>query len=110
MPHSDPTVYLRHIITEIEYLTVAVRDLRYEQYVADDNLRRAFVRSLEVIGEAARNYRAGTAPVGEVDWKGLTGMRNKLIHEYFGVDHRIVWETVAVRIPELRQQIEKLLS
>ena len=76
-----------------------------------DTLQRAFVRSLEVIGEASKKvpdvFRAGHP---DITWRAMAGMRDRLIHHYFGVDYEIVWDVVQNRIPELRRQVSALLE
>lgn len=74
-------------------------------------LIRAFTRSFEVIGEAVKNlpdeFRI-QYPL--VDWKGYAGMRDKLIHHYFGVDYDIVWDSLQNEIPELKQWIDVIIE
>lgn len=86
-------------------------DVTFEAFVADETLRRAFVRSLEIIGEAAKKvpdqFRAAYP---EVEWRAMAGMRDRLIHDDFGVDLELVWDVVRNRIPELRRQITAILE
>jgi len=85
--------------------------LSYEQFVADKRTFNAVVRSLEVIGEAAKNV---TDEIREryplVPWKEMAGMRDKVIHSYFGVDREAVWIAVKDRIPAVRPLIEQILK
>ncbi len=87
------------------------RGLDATAFEADETLRRAFVRSLEVIGEAAKklpeDFRTRHA---HIDWRAMTGMRDRLIHGYFGVDYHLVWDVVIHKIPELRRQVTELLG
>lgn len=97
----EPRDYLKHILVEADYLAARSVDLKFEAFVADETLRRAFVRSLEIIGEAAKkvpdDFRATHAGV---EWRAMAGMRDRLIHDYFGVDFELVWDVVRNRIPE----------
>ncbi len=106
----EPREYLRHILAEADYLLDRGRGLSAEEFEADETLRRAFVRSLEVIGEAAKrlpeDFRARHP---QVEWRAMTGMRDHLIHGYFGVDYHLVWDVVTRKIPELRRQIAALI-
>jgi uncharacterized protein with HEPN domain len=107
----EPRDYLRHILVEADYLVGRSAGLSYEAFVADETLRRAFVRSLEVIGEATKkvpdDFRAAHP---EVEWRAMAGMRDVLIHDYFGVDFELVWDVVSNRVPELRGQIVFILK
>jgi uncharacterized protein with HEPN domain len=107
----EPRDYLRHILVEADYLIARSAGLSYEAFTADETLRRAFVRSLEVIGEAAKKvpdeFRAAHPAV---EWRAMAGVRDRLIHDYFGVDFELVWDVVRHRIPTLRAQIARLLE
>jgi uncharacterized protein with HEPN domain len=107
----EPREYLRHILAEADYLIGRSSGLSPETFEADETLQRAFVRSLEVIGEAAKKlpdkYRARHP---QVEWRAMTGMRDRLIHAYFGVDYLLVWDVVVHKIPELRRQVSEILE
>ena len=83
-------------------------NLTYEKFINNPVLGRAFVRSLEVIGEAVKKLPIEIREkYPKVPWKNIAGMRDVLIHDYFGIKYEIVWKTVKERIPELRKQIEE---
>ena len=103
--------FLKHIRDEIYFLTNESKNIRFEQFVNDEVRKRAFSRSLEIIGEAVKKIPDDIKlkyPL--VEWKDIAGMRNKLIHEYFGVDYELVWDVVKSEIPELKKHIEKIIE
>ncbi len=107
----EPHDYLKHILAEADYLLGRAAGVSFEAFVADETLRRAFVRSLEIIGEAAKkvpeDFRMSHP---HVEWRAMAGMRDRLIHDYFGVDFELVWDVVRNRVPELRGQIGSILK
>ena len=107
----EPRDYLRHILVEADYLIGHSTELSYDAFAADQTLCRAFVRSLEIIGEAAKkipeDFRANHSAV---EWRAMAGMRDRLIHDYFGVDFELVWDVVQRRVPTLREQIASILE
>lgn len=107
----EPRDYLRHILVEADYLMAETAGPMREDFVANETLRRAFVRSLEVIGEAAKKVpEEFRGQYQAVEWRAMSGMRDRLIHDYFGVDYELVWDVVQNRIPELRRQIASILE
>jgi uncharacterized protein with HEPN domain len=99
------------MLAETEYLQRASSLLGSEEFLADETLRRAFVRSIEVIGEAAKGV---PQPFRDkyplVPWQSIAGMRDRLIHGYFAVDFEIVWDVVENKIPSLREQLLQILD
>ena len=105
-----PTEYLRHILDEIEFILEKSKGLNEDGFGRDETLKRAFARSLEIIGEAVKSLPQDFKDNNqEIDWKSLAGLRDKLIHHYFGVDYGIVWDVVISEIPELKKKVEKLV-
>jgi len=103
--------YLEHILQECEFISNQSQKLDFESFIKDPLAIRAFVRSLEIIGEAVKNlpdeFKNKHA---QIPWKKIAGMRDKLIHGYFGVDYRIVWKTIQKEIPELKKEIDLIVN
>ncbi|MDQ3398518.1 MAG: DUF86 domain-containing protein [Deinococcota bacterium] len=107
----SPLEYLRHILDEASYLLEVSHALDKEAFLGDATLKRAFVRSLEVIGEATKQLPDELrAAYPEIAWRALAGMRDKLIHHYFGVDYELVWDVVVGKIPTLKEQVAHILE
>ncbi len=108
---KSPIEYLQHILIEIDFLHSESAKTNEDHFMRDELLQRACARSLEIIGEAAKQISPETKIAHpEIDWKGLTGLRDKLIHHYFGVDYALVWDVMAHELPQIRQNISNLLN
>ena len=109
MPLS-PIDYLYHILDECNYLLQAVHDLPKSEFLGDPTLRRAFVRSLEIIGEATKHLPEDLRQRHSViEWRSIAGMRDRLIHAYFGVDYELVWSVITDKIPALQQEVTYMI-
>ena len=108
---KEPKEYLLHIFDECEFILNSTKELTKEDFVNDETLKRAFTRSLEIIGEATKKIPADVKlKWSSIQWKEMAGMRDRLIHDYIGVNYSIVWDVVKNKIPNLFIQIEELLS
>lgn len=108
---KEPKEYLRHINDECSYLISVSKDLKYEDFLEDETLKRAVVRSLEIIGEATKKISADAKiKWSTIQWKNMAGMRDRLIHDYMGVNYAIVWDVVKNKIPDMNKQISEFLT
>jgi len=103
--------YLLHMRDEIRFIRSRLPGLTLQEFQKDEVMKRAFVRSLEIIGEAARKLPADfRAKHSAVEWRLIAGTRDKLIHDYFGVDYALVWDIAVNELPLLEEQIATILS
>ena len=110
MPLS-PLEYLRHIKDEADYLVEQAEQIDKSAFVHSETLKRAFVRSVEIIGEASRKRPVEMRELyPHIQWREMSAMRDHLVHGYFGVDYDIVWDVVQNKIPHLRQAVIEILA
>ena len=110
MSHS-PLELLRHVLDEAEFLCSESAKLDEVSFENDEKSKRAFVRSLEIIGEASKSISIEFKQrYPHLEWKAMARMRDRLIHHYFGVDYPIVWDTVQNDIPVLREEIRRIIE
>lgn len=99
--------YLKDIIESVNDIENFTKGMNFESFSKDKKTVNAVIRSFEVIGEAAKNISPETRKkLKEVPWEKVISMRNKMIHEYFGVDIGIIWKTVQEDLPELKAKIK----
>ena len=105
------TDYLQDILDNAEKARRFVQGVDYDAFCKDDQKFYAVVRALEIIGEAARHIpRALRSKYPDVPWSKMTGMRDKVIHDYFGVDLEVLWKTVHQDLPEMLLAVAKMLA
>ncbi|MDI1232853.1 MAG: DUF86 domain-containing protein [bacterium] len=108
---KEPKEYLRHIQDECSFIITVCKNLDFNVFLEDEILKRAVVRSLEIIGEATKKIPADIkVKWSSVQWKNMAGMRDRLIHDYIGVNYSIVWDVMKNKIPDIHEQIFKLLA
>lgn len=109
---KEPIEYLKHIRDECSYiLSISGIELAKEDFLQNETLKRAVVRSLEIIGEATKKIPADfKVKWGSIQWRNMAGMRDRLIHDYMGVNYNIVWDVMKNKIPELHKQINQVLE
>jgi uncharacterized protein with HEPN domain len=107
----SPLEYLLHVLDEADFLAEQVPRLTHEQFLQDETAKRAFVRSIEIIGEAVKKIPEEIRKkYQDIEWRAIAGMRDKVVHHYFGVDYDIVWDVAVNKVPKLRNQVEQILK
>lgn len=107
----DYSLYLDDIAEAIDRILQYTEGMTFEDFRKDQKTIDAAIRNFEILGEASKHVPAAVKRRhAEIPWREMAGMRDKLIHEYFGIRHDIVWKTVKERLPELRQAVKKLLE
>ncbi|HID95113.1 MAG TPA: DUF86 domain-containing protein [Candidatus Latescibacteria bacterium] len=103
--------YIEDIIGAMDKTMNFVKNISYEEFTRDDKTAFAVVRALEIIGEAVKNIPDDIRKnYPEIPWKDMSGMRDKVIHKYFGVKLSIVWRAIKEEIPPLKPLFEKILK
>ncbi len=103
--------FLRHILDEIHFVMGETKGLTFDAFMKDEKLKRACTRSLEIIGEASKNLSTDLKKRHkDIQWKKLAGMRDKIIHFYFGVNWDIVWDVIEKRLSDLKDKVERALQ
>lgn len=103
--------FLIHIKDSIELIEKYVKDKNKDEFLNINILQDSIIRRLEIIGEAIKNIDNNLkVKYPNIEWKKISGMRDILIHQYFGVDLDLTWEVIKKDIPILKQQILKIID
>ena len=104
-------LYLTDIVAAMESIERFIAGMTFEEFQQDDKTFSAVIRKFEIIGEASRNIPEEIKQKHPaVPWKEMSGMRDRLIHGYFGVDSNLVWLTVKNRMPAAKKMIQEVLA
>lgn len=111
MNKRDVTIYLKDMLSAIKAIENFVEGMDFENFWNDDKTSSAVIRKFEIMGEAARNIPNEIMErYPEIPWKEMVGFRDKLIHFYFGIKYEIVWDTIKLRLPELKMKIQRAID
>lgn len=108
--HQDAP-YLKHIVDAIKDIEESIKDLSKEDFISNKDVKDANIRRLEIIGEAVKNISKKLREEHkDIEWNRIAGTRDKVIHNYFGVNLDIVWEIIYEDLPKLKKKVEKILK
>ena len=102
---------LLHILEAIEEIENYISGVNFDAFIQNSMMRFASVKQIEIIGEAANNISEEVKnKCTEIQWRQITGLRHVLVHEYFGVDNRLIWQIIVDDIPALKVKIKEVLT
>ena len=103
--------YLKHILDAISDTEDFIRGIEIQEFFENKEKQYAVLRALEIVGEATKNLsKELKARHREVPWKEISGIKDKLIHQYFGVNLQLIWETITNDLPKPEKQITEILN
>lgn len=107
----DIRLYLEDILKATKNITGYVKDFDFEEFSDNKLVMDAVVRNLEIIGEAAKAIPSKYKnKYGDIEWRKMSGLRDVLIHQYFGVDKKVLWDIIDTKIPELKKNVNDILK
>ena len=111
MSKREAKLYVEDIKESIEKIGRYTEGMTFDGLVEDEKTIDAVVRNLTIIGEAAKNlFEVLGERYPDIPWYEINGMRNRVVHEYFGTNNKVLWDTIKEDIPKLKEQIEKIVA
>jgi uncharacterized protein with HEPN domain len=108
---KDPNIFLTHILESIEWIEKEIKNPSKEKFIKNIPSQDIVIRRLEIIGEATKNLPGDfKEKYPDIPWKKISGLRDKLIHGYFGIDLELIWEIVKKDLPLFKQEVRKILK
>ena len=108
---KDSTVFLKHILESINLIQKYTKGFTKKKFKKSRKIQDAVIRNLEIIGEATKNLpKEFTAKYPEISWRKIAGLRDVLIHMYFGVDLDMTWDVIKTHLPDLKKKIKAILK
>lgn len=109
MNKRNEALYIADILTAIKNIESYTQGISFKRFLNNQMIIDAVIRNLEIIGEASKNLSSEIKSSRlDIPWEDIIGMRNKIAHEYFGVDIEIIWETIQESLPELKKMMKRI--
>ncbi|MEJ2049686.1 MAG: DUF86 domain-containing protein [Calditrichota bacterium] len=109
--NRNELLYLQDIQDAINKINIFIEKMSYDEFIKDEKTQYAVIRALEIIGEASKKINQGVKEVySELPWREMSGMRDKLIHDYFGVNTEVIWKTASEDIPNLYKKLNEIIK
>ncbi len=107
----DYRLFIKDIIAAMESIERFVEGMSLEQLTQDDKTASAVIRKFEIVGEATKGLPLKLKEEHpEIQWKRMAGMRDRLIHAYFGIDYKLVWDAIKTEIPSIKLKLQQILA
>lgn len=106
---KDPLIFIDHILECAEIIEKYIKNVKKDEFLKTIQIQDAIIRRIEIIGEATKNIPKGIKnKYSDIPWKRIAGMRDMLIHDYFGVDLHLTWTVAKKDVPVLKKKILKI--
>ncbi|PJA87094.1 MAG: DUF86 domain-containing protein [Candidatus Moranbacteria bacterium CG_4_9_14_3_um_filter_42_9] len=107
---KNDKIYIKHLLEAIQTIEIYRQGLDFDAFLKNKMAADAIIRQLEIIGEASNNISEEfQKDHSDIPWRKIIGIRNTLIHEYFGVNKKVVWDTCENDLPELKKFVGKII-
>jgi len=111
MKKKESIFFLKDIYNSLEKIFKYTENISYDDFLKSDITKDAVERNFEIIGEAVKNLNEDFRnQYPQIPFKQVAGMRDKLIHDYFGIDYEILWKTIKDKLPQFKSEIKSLIK